>query len=339
MLQTAEWIDNHAIPQHIFNCRLKISRLKSARMSPRDCTLSQLELFLRIADAGSVSAAARQLQLTPAAASAALKRLEGAFGARLIERSTRSLRLTPEGELLSEHARRALGDLDDAQALMGAGRSALSGDIHLAVPSDLGRGILSVLVDRFLELHPDLRFTLHVSDTVQDLVRERVDLAVRYGDLPDSSLVARRLHVTRRVLVASPDYIARHGAPAHPSDLSGHNCIALYRSGRPHVNWRFTRGGSDLTVRVQGNRVAHDGAMVRQWVRQGRGIATKARLDVLDDLQSGELIELLPDWRGEDFPLHAILPAGRHMPLRVRRLLDFLADGFSRIEIDPGRTG
>jgi DNA-binding transcriptional LysR family regulator len=308
-------------------------------MNPPDLTLSQLELFVRIADAGSLSAAARQLQLTPAAASAALKRLESAFGVRLVERSTRSMRLTAEGELLRDHARRALGDIDDARALLGAGRETLSGDIHLAAPSDLGRGALSAMLDRFIEQHPGVRLTLYVSDTLQDLVRERIDLAVRYGELPDSSLVARRLHVTRRVVVASPDYIARHGAPQQPAELTRHNCIALYRSGRPHLAWRFERGGVDTIVRVQGNRLAYDGALVRQWVLQGLGIATKARLDVADDLRAGRLVELLTDWRGEDFPLHAMLPAGRHMPLRVRRLLDFLGERFARIEPDALNGG
>ncbi|WP_018230150.1 LysR family transcriptional regulator [Methyloversatilis universalis] len=308
-------------------------------MHAPDLTLSQLELFVRIADAGSLSAAARQLQLTPAAASAALKRLEAAFGARLIERSTRSMRLTAEGELLRDHARRALGELDDARAQLGAGRETLSGDIHLAAPSDLGRGALSAMLDRFIEQHPGVRLTLYLSDTVQDLVRERVDLAVRYGELPDSSLVARRLHVTRRVAVASPDYIARHGAPQQPSDLARHNCIAQYRSGRPHLTWRFMRGGVETRVRVQGNRMAWDGAIVRQWALQGLGIATKARLDVVDDLRSGRLVELLTDWRGEDFPLHAMLPAGRHMPLRVRRLLDFLGEQFAQVEPDLPPSG
>jgi DNA-binding transcriptional LysR family regulator len=301
-------------------------------MNPLDLTLSQLELFVRIAEAGSLSAAARQLQLTPAAASAALKRLESAFNARLVERSTRSMRLTAEGELLRDHARRALGDIDDARALLGAGRETLSGDIHVAAPSDLGRGALSAMLDLFIERHPDVRLTLYVSDTLQDLVRERVDLAVRYGELPDSSLVARRLHTTRRVVVASPAYIARHGAPQQPSELVRHNCLVPYRSGRPHLTWRFERGGVETSVRVQGNRMAWDGALVRQWALQGLGVATKARLDVADDLRTGHLVELLTDWRGDDFPLHAMLPAGRHMPLRVRRLLDFLGEQFAQVE-------
>lgn len=328
MLTPAEWIDNPVNTQFIFKRFLK--------MKLRDLTLSQLELFVRIADAGSLSTAARQFDLTPAAASAALKRLEAVFGVRLIERSTRSMRLTAEGELLRDHARRALGDLDDARALLGAGRETLTGDIHLAAPSDLGRGALSAMLDRFIAQHPDVRLTLYVSDTVQDLVRERVDLAVRYGELPDSSMVARRLHVTRRVVVASPDYIARHGAPAHPSELVQHNCLALYRSGRPHLAWRFERASVETTITVRGNRLAYDGALVRQWVIEGLGIATKARLDVIDDLMSGRLVELLTDWRGEDFPLHAMLPAGRHMPLRVRRLLDFLGEQFAQVEPEEG---
>jgi DNA-binding transcriptional LysR family regulator len=324
MVRTSGAIDNSGTVHIIFKHGLK--------MNPLDLTLSQLQLFVRIADAGSLSAAARQLQLTPAAASAGLKRIESAFGTRLVERSTRSMRLTPEGEVLLEHARRALGDMDDARALIGASGEVLSGDVHVAAPSDLGRGLVSSLLDRFIEQHPELRLTLYVSDTLQDLVRERVDLAIRYGDLPDSSLVARRLHLTPRALVASPDYIARHGVPAHPSELAHHNCLALYRSGRPHLSWSFSRDGEDVTVRVQGNRLAYDGALVRQWALQGLGIATKARLDILQDIAAGRLIELLPDWRGELFPLHAMLPAGRHMPLRVRRLLDFLGEQFARLE-------
>ncbi|MBU0602294.1 MAG: LysR family transcriptional regulator [Gammaproteobacteria bacterium] len=304
-------------------------------MNPRELTLAQLELFVRIADAGSLSAAARQLQLTPAAASASLKRLEAAFGTRLMERSTRSMRLTTEGELLRDHALRALGVMDDAQAQLGAGRERLSGDIHVAVPSDLGRGLLALMLDRFLEQHPDIRLTVHTSDQVQDLLREHVDIAVRYGELGDSSLVARTLHVTPRVVVASPDYLARHGVPQHPGELVRHNCLALFRSGRAHLNWLFARNGSQTTVRVQGNRRAHDGALVRQWALSGLGIATKARLDVEDDLRAGHLLPLLTDWQGERFPLHAVIPAGRYLPLRVRRLMDHLVQQFSTMGDTP----
>lgn len=294
--------------------------------------LSQLQLFLRLAEAGSLSAAARQLQLTPAAASAALKRLEATLAVRLVERSTRSMRLTPEGELLREHAQRALGVLDDVRSLLGAQRERLVGEIHLAASSDLGRHILSPMLDRFLARHPGLRITLHVSDNLHDMLRERVDIAVRYGALRDSALVARLLHFGPCALVASPDYIARCGAPQHPHDLARHNCIALYLGGRPQLQWPFTRDGQSITVKAQGNRRADDGALVRQWAVEGRGIVYKSRLDVQADLEAGRLVELMPDWRTITMPLHAIVPVREHMPLRVRRLLDELVARFAEFD-------
>ncbi|HET7792392.1 MAG TPA: LysR family transcriptional regulator [Rhizobacter sp.] len=305
---------------------------------PGDLQLAQLQLFVRLADAGTLSAAARQLQITPAAASAALKRLEAALSVRLVERSTRSMRLTPEGELLREHAERALGVLDDARSLLGAQRERLEGEVHVAAPSDLGRSVLSPLLDAFLARHPGLRIALHVSDVRHDLLRERVDIAVRYGELRDSTLVARPLCATHGALVASPDYIARHGAPQHPHDLARHNCLTLYRSERPHLMWTFVRGDEEVTVRVEGNRRADDGALVREWAVQGLGIVQKARLDVLADLRAGRLVELMPQWRGLRYPLHAIVPTQRHLPLRVRRLLDELVQQFARIEAEANEA-
>ena len=310
---------------------------------PDELQLAQLQLFLRLADAGTLSAAARQLHLTPAAASASLKRLEAALKVRLVERSTRSLRLTPEGEVLREHAQRALGVLDDVRSLLGRQRERLEGEIHLAAPSDLGREVLSPMLDRFLALHPGLRIVMHVSDAMHDLRRERVDVAVRYGVLQDSTLVARALHTTDRVLVAAPDYLERHGEPGHPVDLARHNCLVLSANGRAQLQWSlFARTGSAtplrdspnaaVVVKVQGNRRADDGALVRQWAVQGFGIAMKARLDVLADLQAGRLVMVLPAWRGDSLPLHAIVPAQRHLPLRVQRLLDDLALQFAQIE-------
>jgi len=302
---------------------------------PGDLQLSQLQLFLRLADAGSLSAAARQLHMTPAAASASLKRLEAALAVRLVERSTRSMRLTPEGELLREHAQRALGVLDDARSLLGAQRERLEGELHLGAPSDLGREVLSPMLDGFLALHPGLRLVMHVSDGLHDLLRDRVDIAVRYGALRDSSLVARLLHHTTRVLVASPDYLARCGEPVQPQDLAQHNFLALYVRGRAQQQWTFERDGVATTVKVQGNRRADDGALVRQWALQGLGIAFKARLDVLADLRAGRLVTLLPQWSlGDPYPLHAVVPAQRHMPLRVRRVLDELVRRFAELDGD-----
>lgn len=306
---------------------------------PGDLQLSQLELFLRVADAGSLSAAARQLHLTPAAASAALKRLETLVEVRLVERSTRSLRLTPEGQLLREHAQQALGVLDDARTLLGAQRERLEGDLHLAAPSDLGRSVIAPMLDGFLARHPDLRLAMQLSDRMHDLKRDRVDLAVRAGMLPDSGLVARPLHTTTRVLVASPGYLARHGTPAHPGDLAHHACISLYLNGQAQLQWPLWQGSESLTVRIGGNRRADDGALVRAWAVQGHGIALKARLDVLADLRAGRLVVVLPQWHGGRFPLHAVMPSNRHVPMRVRRLLEALVAGFAGIEDEGAGEG
>lgn len=327
-----------------------------------DLQLSWLEGFVRLAEAGSLSAAARQLHQTPAAASAALKRLEALMQVRLVERSTRSLRLTAEGEVLLEHAREMLASLDTARSRMRPGDPALEGEIHLAAPADLARGWLLPSLAGFLERHPGITLVLHVSDTLTDLRRERIDLALRYGSLPDSDLVARPLHQSRRALVASPAYLARHGHPAHPQDLTRHNCLSLYLAGRAQIDWRFWprtapgaqgaqgvpspaargdgaeepaaahRAGKPLTVRVHGNRRADDGEIVRRWALEGLGIAYKSRLDVREDLRSGRLVELLPDWLGEPFPLHAVLPTGRYLPPRVRGLLDELLRQARRLD-------
>jgi molybdate transport repressor ModE-like protein len=299
---------------------------------PADLQLSQLQLLLRLAQAGSLSAAARQLRMTPAAASASLKRMETLLGVRLVERSTRSMRFTPEGELLRDHAERALATLAEARHLLGAQQERLEGELHIAAPSDLGRGMLCTMLDDFVERHPALRLTLQLSDAMQDLRREQIDVAIRYGVLPDSTLVARPLAVSHRIAVASPGYAERFGMPAHPKELAGHNCLSFHVAGRAQLQWRFERQGEAALVRVQGNRCASDAALVRDWAVKGLGIACKSRLDVLVDLQAGRLVDMLPGWQGERYPLHAIVPAQRHMPLRMRRLLDELTRRFAAIE-------
>lgn len=298
---------------------------------PGDLQLSQLRLFLRVADAGSMSAAARDLRLSPAAASAALKRLEARVQVRLVERSTRSLRLTPEGELLREHAQAALGLLDDAHALLGRQRERLEGEIHVAAPSDLGRTLVAPLLDDFIAKHPAVRVALYLSDALVDLPRRGVDVALRYGELADSALVARRLHTTERVLVAAPAYLDARGRPQEPADLARHNALVLQVAGRPQVAWTLRRGSHEVRVAVQGDRRCDDGAMVRQWALGARGIAVKSGLDVLDDLNSGRLERVLPGWHLDRLPLHAVLPARRHQTMRVRRLLELLAERFAAL--------
>lgn len=294
-------------------------------------TLSDLQLFLRTADTRNLSAAARQLQVTPAAASAALKRLEAALEVRLFERSTRALRLTPEGEVFRDYCSRALGVLGDGEVQVRQGRRALSGTVHLAAPTDLTRTVLMPWLDEFQQLNPDIELVVHVSDTVQDLLRDTLQLALRYGNLPDSRLQARRLHPGTRVLAASPDYLRRHGTPEHPHDLAQHNCLTFYTQGQVNRRWTFYRDGKPLAVTVQGHRSSDDSSLARMWALQGHGLIYKCVLELQDDLQAGRLQALLPGYTREAVPLSAVFAEARYLPLRVRVLLDFFADKFAAL--------
>lgn len=302
--------------------------------------IAELRLLVECARGGSLTAAARVLQITPAAASAMLKKLEARLGARLVERSTRALRLSAAGEQLRDYAQRVLELLEEGVSLLGEGHAAgragataaapqLRGRIRVSASSDLTRRVLLPLLDEFLELHPGVELQLHVGDSLLDLVRDQVDLALRYGELADSALVARKLWEGRRLLVASPAYLQRHGRPRQPQELAGHDCIRFRIGNRLEQDWRFWRRDAlqapPLQVRVQGRRLADDGGIAHQWLLEGHGLSYKSELDVRGSLASGALVEVMPDWVGARMPLHAVLPSQRFLPLRVRALVDHLA--------------
>ncbi|KAA3652458.1 MAG: LysR family transcriptional regulator [Proteobacteria bacterium] len=288
-------------------------------------TLQDLEIFVHTADLGSLSAAARRLELTPAAASAALKRLETSLQAPLFVRSTRSLRLTAEGEVFLQHCRQALDLLADGRAAVASGRSVVRGALQLSLPSDLGRNVLLPWLDAFQRRHPALTLRLQMSDRLADVYRQPVDLTIRYGTLPDSSLVALPLVPgNRRVLCASPDYLARAGAPASPAELVGHNCLCFMLSEAVHDRWRFFRDGQETSVAVRGDRVSDDGDVVRRWALAGHGLAYKSRLDVHADLRAGRLVAVCQDWLGEPAPLNLLCADRRQLSPAVQQLRAFL---------------
>jgi DNA-binding transcriptional LysR family regulator len=235
------------------------------------------------------------------------------------------MRLTDPGRTLIEYAGRAFDLLEEGEAQMSTGHAALIGNIRLAAPSDLTRNVLLPWLDEFLELHPGTQLQLHVGDRAMDVVRDEVDLAVRYGELQDSGLVARRLATPKAILCASPRYLARRGTPQHPRDLENHNCLTFIRGGQHHTMWQFQKDGLRTAVRVSGDRTVDDASLARDWARDGRGILLKTRLELELELSSGELVPLLTDWETEPYPLHALLPSGRFVPHRVRALLEFLA--------------
>lgn len=182
-----------------------------------------------------------------------------------------------------------------------------------------------------IENPADLQLVLSVGDRPLDVMRDEVDVALRYGALADSRLVARPLATTSPVLTASPDYLRRHAAPKTPQDLVHHNCLTFNRSGRRHRVWRFAQNGQWTEVRVNGNRSVDDASLAREWTVAGHGISLKSALDVRDDIHQGRLVRLLPEWDTEPYPLHALLPSGRFVPARVRAFVDFLALKFEAL--------
>lgn len=296
--------------------------------------LGDIRLFAEAAELGSLTAAGRKLGLTPAAASARLAKLEASVATRLFERSTRQLRLTEEGRLYLNCCRQALQALDDADAMLQHGRNVASGKVRLSTTSDFGRNLLLDWLDDFNALYPDVTFALTASDSSSNLWQEEIDLAIRFAAPPDGALIARRLAANRRVLCASPDFIARHGVPAAPNDLARFPCIVITIASGPMNQWRFTRGDDTqvYTVPLATARETNDGALLREWAIRGYGIALKSIWDIADDVRAGRLKVLLPDWRHHDAPLHALYHSKRYMAPRVRTLLDFLIERFAREE-------
>ena len=243
------------------------------------------------------------------------------------------MRLTPPGQILLEYAQRAFELLAEGESQLDAERGALVGTVRVSAPSDLARTVLMPMFDEFLHLHPGVKLALNVGDRVLDVLRDEVDLAIRYGELSDSRLVARPLSLAHPVLSASPDYLSRRGTPRTPTDLVDHNCISFIRGGRTFSSWRFGQNGQWTTVRVSGDRVLDDASLAREWAVSGAGIIFKTEIEQRRDLQSGKLVRLLTEWETDPYPLHALLPSGRFVPNRVRALVDFIAGRFAELQL------
>lgn len=295
-------------------------------------SIHEIRTFAAVAETGNQSAAAKRCGLTPAAISAIVKRLEAALGVRLFERTSRSTTLTPEGEAFLASALRALEILDQTQADLLGARKALSGVIRVAVPSDLVRTALGRHLRDFQTLHPDIVLSLHSSDTVHNLQADAMDLAVRYGELPNSGLVARKLCDTRRITCAAPAYLAAHGTPRTPQALTQHECLAFWVGGRMETSWRFWVKGAWQRVPVRGHWCSDDSALVRQWALEGRGLINKSDIDLADDIAAGHLVPVLDKYRGPDIPLHLVLGTAKPLPRRTRVLADFLIEQFAQVK-------
>ncbi|PZW45642.1 LysR family transcriptional regulator [Humitalea rosea] len=299
----------------------------------------EMEVLVRVVAGGSLSAAARELGLSPSAVSRILARIETRLGVRLLLRTTRALALTPEGEAYHRACLRILADLAEAEREV-TEQAALRGWLRLNVSLPFGNRHVLPLLPEFLRLHPGIRLDISLSDTVIDLVLERADVAIRVGALPDSRLTARKLADNPRVVVASPEYIARRGKPAAPEDLAGHDCLG-FNFRRAMEGWPFRIQGQVRVLPVPWLVQANNGETVRQLAIAGLGIARLGLFHVAEDLAAGQLVSLLADYdAGEVEPIHVVFIGGANVPGRVRAFVDFLVARLSggAIPASPARS-
>lgn len=286
-----------------------------------------MTVFARVIATGSLSAAARELGLSPAVVSRRLAALEARLGVRLVNRTTRSLRLTDEGAGYHEACTRILAEVAEAEAAASAGRAEPQGALRVAVPASFGHQFITPLVPRFAGRFPKVQIALSLSDRTVNLIEDGFDLAIRITELPDSSLAARRLAPNHRVVCASPEYLARHGTPRVPEDLVHHNCLPApdFTATWDYTDPRGQRG----SVRVGGRCACDNWEVIREWALAGLGIALKSTWDVRRHLEDGSLVPLLPGYRfGPDVAIYAVYPHRRHLPAKTRAFIEFLAESF-----------
>ena len=287
-------------------------------------------VFSKVVQAGSLSAAARELGVSTAVVSRTLAALEARLGVRLVNRTTRSLHLTDEGASYYETSQRILAEIDEADAAVTSRRVEPQGVLRVALPASFGHQHIAPLVPRFAQRYPKVELALSLSDRSINLIEEGFDLAVRIAELKDSSLAARKLAPNRRVVCASPAYLRAHGEPKTPQDLARHNCLVASWEHGFAMAWEYkSPAGKRGTVRVTGRYACDNWEVLRDWAVAGLGVALKSTWDVRKQLEEGALVALLPGYDfGTDVGIYAVYPHRRHLPAKTRVFIDFLAESF-----------
>jgi DNA-binding transcriptional LysR family regulator len=287
---------------------------------------SDLNLFALVARHRNLAAAARELGVTPPSISKRLAQLEQRLGVRLVNRTTRRLSLTAEGELYLANGSRILDDLAELEQLVTKSRAEPAGLLRVNASFGFGRVHIAPAVSRFSERFASMKIQLHLTDRPISLQDEGFDLGIRFGDVPDARINARLLLKNRRVVCASPAYVKRHGAPAMPHDLTRHACLVLRENESAYGTWHFTRGKKSETVKVDGPLSSNDGAAVLQWALDGRGVAVRSEWEIHGHMQRGELVPLLAEWTLPNADIHAVYLERHRLSAKLRTFIDFLGD-------------
>lgn len=288
----------------------------------------QISTFAEVASRGSLSAAARAEGVAPAMISRRLDALEERLGVKLLQRTTRKIALTHEGSSFLEDCQRILAELEEAEAQVSERSATASGALTISAPAGFGRQHVAPLIPAFLDLHPGLELTLSLNDRVVDLIGEGIDVAIRIAALSDSNLIGVKLADNKRVVVASPDYLSKHGRPRTLDDLMSHNCLAFSADGSQR-GWTFRQNGKNVTIKVEGNMVCNDGEVLHDWALAGRGLAWRSMWEVGTEIESGKLVTVLDEFTAPGNDIYAIFAQRRHLPFRIRAFIDFLRQAYA----------
>jgi len=296
--------------------------------------LENIRVFVRVVELGSLSAAGRQMRLSPAVVSHRLQQLEGHLGTRLLNRTTRQVQPTEHGLAYYQACQDVLEALERAEGVIADAGGTPQGSLRITAPLGFGRRVLAPLVPAFQARHPQVEVRLRLSDHLIDLLHEAVDAAIRMAVLTDSSLIARKIADCPRVLCAAPAYLAAHGRPAVPEDLLEHRCLLLRFAGSQQFRWTLTTPTGPLTLPVEGTLDADDGDVLTEWALLGQGIALKPAWEVAPHLRAGRLEVVLPDLPPEPAVLAVLYPHRRLLPAKVKAFADFIVEHGPRVLAD-----
>lgn len=300
---------------------------------------SDMAMFVSIVKHQGLAAAGRELGLSPATMTARLQALEERYGVKLLNRSTRHVSLTDSGELYYKACLEILDNVSEAENLIQNGVKEVKGPLKIAAPKDIGKQYILPILSEFCQQYPDVIPYLYLNDNLSNIAESGMDVVIRYGELVDSSLISRRLSPSRRVLCASPEYLAKHGTPLTPQDLADHDCLAMLRSNEELKTWHFQDHDMKKSITVVPKRFSDDGEVIRYWALKGEGIALKSVLDVQDDINNQRLVTLLNGYMKNfntstsvsSADLNVVYISKKYQPKRIRLFLDFLIDNFGRL--------
>lgn len=297
--------------------------------------LADLAFFVVLARQPSLAAAAQELGITPPNVSRRLAALEQRLGLRLLNRTTRRLSLTAEGQRYLQEGEQILQDLEGLEASLVADRQAPKGQLKVNATFGFGRRHLAPLISDFAVRYPDVEVILELTDRPLDLIDQAIDVGIQFGPPPDARVLARRIARNRRLLCASPAYLAEAGVPATPQDLARHRCIVIRENTAAFNNWQLVNGPDKVLVKVRGPLSSNHGEIAVDWALAGHGIVLRSEWDVAGYLRSGRLQRVLAPWAGDMADIHAVYPQRHHLSAKVRVFLDFLVERFAVYREDP----